>query len=163
MALGWGVVRTQVQQEDCARRHVAALGFECFLPKFLSYDVYRGKRRAKVVNLFPSYLFVKFDKHWYDVRRAPGVASMLMDGEKPALARDEEIEYLRERFDEYGTHKLGDGRFKRGQRVRVLSGPMRDQIGMFEGMLPGDRVQVLFEMMGRAAPVEMGERELSAA
>jgi transcriptional antiterminator RfaH len=164
MAFGWGVVRTQVLQEDCARRHVADLGYEAFLPKFKTYVVSRGKRQLRVAKLFPSYLFVKFeDPYWHPVQRARGVVGLLMDGERPAVAKDHEIQYLRERFDEEGTRKLDDGRFKRGQSVRALSGPMRDQVGTFGDMLPGDRVNVLFEMMGRRVPVQLGERELAAA
>lgn len=150
-------------QDLTARQHIADLGFECFLPRFLSYQVFRGKRRPKVLSLFPGYLFVKFDQQWYPVQRARGVACILMDGERPAVAKDHEIQYLRERFDEAGTKKLEDGRFKRGQAVRALNGAMRDQTGQFEEMLPGDRVMVLFDMMGRKARVEMGERELAAA
>jgi transcriptional antiterminator RfaH len=163
MALGWGVIRTQVAQEDCARRHATNQGYRCFLPKFLTYDVSRGRRRAKVANLFPSYLFIFLEDHWYDIGRLRGVSRVILDGDKPAIVREHEIAYLMERFDEVGSNKLGDGRFKRGQTVRAMSGPMRDQIGKFAEMLPGDRVNVLFEMMGRAVPVQLGERELAAA
>ena len=163
MALGWGVVRTQVGQEGCARRHVIEQGFEAFLPKFLTYDVYRGKRRAKVANLFPSYLFVHIDDQWWSLNGTRGVSRVILDGDRPAIVRAAEIQYLQERFDEYGTKKLDDGRFVRGQSVRALAGPMHDQVGRFETMLPGDRVRVLFEMMGRRVPVELGERELAVA
>ena len=163
MAIGWGVVRTQVAQEDCARRHALNQGFECFLPKFLTYDVSRGKRRTRVANLFPSYLFVFIESQWHSLNGTRGVSRVILDGERPAVVRDHEIQYLQERFDEEGTKKLDDGRFRRGQSVRALGGPMRDQVGLFEGMLPGDRVSVLFDMMGRKVPVQLGERELAAA
>ena len=160
---GWGVVRTLVSQEDCAKRYALAAGFEVFLPKFLDYQVVRGRRQARQRILFPSYLFAKITGVWHPLRRLPGVIDVVLDGETPATVREHEMAYLRERFDEEGTRRLSDGRFRRGQRVRALAGPCRDQTGLFDGMGARDRVSVLFEMMGRWVPVEMGERELAAA
>ena len=50
-----------------------------------------------------------------------------------------------------------------GSRCVHWLGPLQDQIGLFDGMDAGDRVRVLFSMMGRQVPVELGERELVAA
>ena len=89
--------------------------------------------------------------------------SIFIDGERPAKVPESEIHYLRERYGESGIHELTASRFRSGQAVRAISGVWRDNVGVFEAMGTGDRVRVLFEMMGRAVPVELGERELAAA
>jgi transcriptional antiterminator RfaH len=159
----WGVVRTMVAQEDCARLHCSRQGYETFLPKFKTYVVARGARKPVVRPLFPGYLFVRIVDHWYSLTGTRGVLSVLRDGELPARVRDHEVEYLMQRFGESGTKELHSSRFEPGQSVRAVSGLWRDNVGVFEGLAPGDRVRVLFEMMGRATRVELGERELAAA
>jgi transcriptional antiterminator RfaH len=160
----WGVVRTMVAQEDCARLHCARQGYETFLPKFKTYVVARGTRKPVVRSLFPGYLFVRItDGIWYSLTGTRGVLSVLRDGDFPARVRDAEIEYLMQRFGESGTKELHSSRFEPGQQVRAITGLWRDNVGTFEGLAPGDRVKVLFEMMGRATRVEIGERELAAA
>jgi transcription elongation factor/antiterminator RfaH len=159
----WGVVRTMTAQEDCARLHCARQDFETFLPKFRSYVLSKGGRRPVVRCLFPGYLFVKIVDHWYSLRGTRGVIDVLRDGDKPAAVPESEIHYLRERYGESGAYEITASRFRSGQSVRAVSGVWRDNVGTFESLGARDRVHVLFEMMGRKVPVELGERELAAA
>lgn len=159
----WGVVRTMTAQEDRAKTECERQAFETFLPKFRTYVVARNGRRPVVRCLFPGYLFVKIVDHWYSLRGTRGVIDLIRDGERPARVHESEIHYLRERYGESGQHELTASRFREGQPVRAISGVWRDNVGVFEAMGTGDRVRVLFEMMGRAVPVELGERELAAA
>ena len=153
-----------VAQEDCARLHCARQGYETFLPKFKTYVVARGQRRPVVRPLFPGYMFVRIiDGIWYSLTGTRGVLSVLRDGDFPARVPEHEITYLQQRFGELGNKELHSSRFEPGQSVRVIAGTMRDLVGTFEDLAPGDRVRVLFEMMGRATRVELKERELAAA
>jgi transcriptional antiterminator RfaH len=159
----WGVVQTLSGKENTAQCECERQAFETFLPKFRTYVVARNGRRPVVRCLFPGYLFVRIVDHWYSLRGTRGVIDLLRDGERPARVHDHEIHYLRERYGEHGAHELTASRFRQGQAVRAVSGAWRDNVGVFEAMGTGDRVRVLFEMMGRAVPVELGERELAAA
>ena len=159
----WGVVRTMVTRESLAQAECERQAFETFLPKFKTYVVARNGRRPVIRCLFPGYLFVKIVDHWYSLNGTRGCIGLLRDGERPAKVPESEIHYLRERYGESGAHELTASRFREGQPVRAVSGVWRDNVGVFEAMGTGDRVRVLFEMMGRAVPVELGERELAAA
>jgi transcriptional antiterminator RfaH len=162
-----------VSQESIAAWHVRNQGFEAYLPRYKTYVVDRGRRRDLVRPVFPGYLFVYIDGgRWWSLRGTRGVIEVIMAGDTPAIVPSEprpgrpyemSMRYLFERFDEAGTRKLDDGRFHQGQKIRVLSGMWRDHVGLFDSMLPGDRVRVLFEMMGRSVATELGERELTAA
>ena len=152
-----------VSQEDYARQNCNRQGYETFLPKFKTYVVAKGQRRPVVRCLFPGYMFVQIVDHWYSLTGTRGVISLLRDGELPARVPSADIAYLMERFGESGTKELHSSRFEPGQQVRATSGLWRDTVGKFEGLGARDRVWVLFDMMGRASRVELGERDLAAA
>src|ERR1700686_1640671 len=150
-------------QEDRARIECSRQAFETFLPKFRTYVVARNGRRPVVRCLFPGYLFVKIVDPWYSLRGTRGVIDLLRDGDRPARVNENEIPYFRGRYGETAAFELPASRFRSGQAVRAISGVWRDNVGVFESMGTGDRVRVLFEMMGRAVPVELGERGLRGA
>jgi hypothetical protein len=46
-----------------------------------------------------------------------------------------------------------------GMRVRVVSGPLSEQIGMLGALRPHERVLVLLQLLGGERPVERGAIE----
>ena len=56
-------------------------------------------------------------------------------------------------------------KYKKGDRVKVIEGPLADtgQILLYEGMGSHDRVKVLMELLGRKVIVELPEQTISAA
>ena len=46
-------------------------------------------------------------------------------------------------------------RFKRGDAVRILEGPFADRIGLYQGMKPRERVEVLLAILGGAERVTL--------
>jgi transcription antitermination factor NusG len=45
-----------------------------------------------------------------------------------------------------------------GMRVQVISGPLRDQIGLLGALRPHERVLVLLQLLGEERPVELARR-----
>jgi transcription antitermination factor NusG len=43
-------------------------------------------------------------------------------------------------------------------RVQVISGPLRDQIGLLGALRPHERVLVLLQLLGEERPVELARR-----
>jgi transcription antitermination factor NusG len=51
---------------------------------------------------------------------------------------------------------LGWGRLERGDRVRIVSGPLRDLDAVFDKPLSqADRVRILVDVVGRMTPVNI--------
>ena len=48
-------------------------------------------------------------------------------------------------------------------RVRVVSGPLSEQIGMLAVLRPHERVLVLLQLLGGERPVELGHNAIEAA
>jgi len=150
----WSVARTLSNCESLAADNLKTQGFVIYLPRFLRPPKY------DVAPLFPGYLFVEFVDRWHEIFRTHGIFGMLMAGEKPALVRDHEYENLRAKENQNGLIKTEilfpqkrRTRFRKGQLVNVVSGPLIGRQGTVAYMTGKERVSVLFDMLGRSTPV----------
>jgi transcription antitermination factor NusG len=125
---------------------------------------------ARVVPLFPRYLFVQFVRSrpdWYCIRRLPGVRMIFGSApDRPTPVPDAAIDAIRAQCAPNGCIYPPDPdkrapRLEQGSKVRVLTGPMadameQDLLGICE-MSDGKRVKVLLQIMGRAVSVTMAQ------
>lgn len=154
---GWYVVQAHPRKEPFVRDRIHDLGREAFLPMLRERSP--GRRRSRLVPLFPGYLFAKLSESDGDlphVRWAPGVRRLLGDCDQPRPVEDELIECIRARTDRNGRVKLGR-RLRPGSRVRIVDGPLAGLIGILErpAVEPAERVSVLLELFNRPTRVEV--------
>lgn len=153
----WCAVQTHARAEDKAAFHLARQGYRVFLPKHLKRRKHARRVEWVPAPLFPRYLFVALDaaaNRWWSIRSTVGVADLVRFGKAPAAVPEKIIAEIRARQDDNGLVKLraGDG-FKRGDKVRIIDGPLNDLEGLFEGVSDEARVTVLLELMGRQVKV----------
>lgn len=155
----WSVAMTKSQSEHIAQYNLERQNFECYLPKFLSG---KGKlARARI--LFPRYIFVKIELQWSMINGTRGISRVLTNELKPVKVSERIISGLKAKEDENGFVMLPEQpKFSIGDTVRVVKGPLLDYIGIFNGMKPNDRVNILIQMLGREVPVELDEEDLVA-
>ena len=67
------------------------------MPRTEHRRIVRGRKGNEITPLFPSYAFVFIELQWHAARYALGVASFIMDGERPARVPDDVIADERER------------------------------------------------------------------
>jgi len=155
----WCAVQTQVRCEDKAAFHLRRQGYTVFLPKHLKRRKHARRIDWVPAPLFPRYLFISLDPRagqWWSIRSTVGVISLIMTGTFPATVPDEIIDEIKARQDEKGLVKLRAGcGFKRGDRVRIIDGPLNDLEGLFDGLNDEDRVTVLLDLMGREVKVRV--------
>src|SRR5262245_40404908 len=143
----WWVVQTEANFEHVARLLLMRLGFTTYAPRI--------KIRGRVQWLFPTYLFVGAREQFYPVLWTNRVVRLLMAGDRPASVKGEIVTHIRKR-EVGGFVKLpAPTRLKPGQRVRIVSGSVQGQIGVYEGMSGRDRERVLLELLGQAVRVEL--------
>jgi transcriptional antiterminator RfaH len=98
--------------------------------------------------LFPGYCFVLVELQWHSARWCPGVTRIVQTGGTPAVVPDRVISGLKAR-ERGGLIELPrPPKFHRGDRVRVLHGPFIGQVGLYAGMKPRERVEVLLGLLG---------------
>jgi transcription antitermination factor NusG len=85
-----------------------------------------------------------------------------MDGEQPAHVPDAVIAEIRSR-ERNGLVELPKPRgFAPGMRVKVVSGPLREQIGLLAALRPHERVLVLLQLLGGQQRVELASNAIEA-
>jgi transcriptional antiterminator RfaH len=142
----WYVVHTNPRQEERANNNLRAWGVETLNPKLRTrrYNEFTGAPTIIIQPLFPRYIFARFDagkqlaKIWF----TRGVHDVVCFGASPASVDEDIITILQSRMDENGFVKSDD--LKRGDKVVIKAGPMRNFMGVFERELKAsERILVL--------------------
>lgn len=143
----WYVIHTKSRQEERANNNLRAWGVETLNPKVKTrrYNQVTGTASHISQPLFPRYIFAKFNaakqltKIWF----TRGVHDVVCFGGSPASVDDDIIEILQSRIDESGFVRTSE-ELKRGDKVVIKAGPMRNFIGIFERELKAsERIVIL--------------------
>ena len=155
----WCAVQTHVKSEDKAEFHLRHQGYSVFLPKHLKRRKHARRIDWVSAPLFPRYLFVAIDPNttpWCAIRSTVGVSSLICFGDVPAAVPADIITEIKARQDKKGLVKTHAGcGFKKGDRVRIIDGPLNDLEGLFESPTDEERVTVLLSLMGREVKVHV--------
>jgi transcription elongation factor/antiterminator RfaH len=155
--LCWYVIQSHPRKERFVQGRIQDLEREVFLP--IVSERRQGHRRATLGPLFPGYLFARLSPSIGDlarVRWTQGVRRVLGDGKGPRPVDDRLIEAIRAQADATGRVRLGRG-LRRGERVRVVDGPLAGLLGILERVAstPAERVCVLLDVFSRSTRVEL--------
>ena len=85
-----------------------------------------------------------------------------MDGLQPAHVPDAIINEIRSRERGGYVELLKPRGLRPGMRVRVVSGPLSEQIGMLAALRPHERVLVLLQLLGGQQRVELVRSSVEA-
>lgn len=126
---------------------------EVIVPMEEQIEIKDGKRKTSLKKVFPGYVLVKMymnDDTWYVVRNVRGVTGFVGPGAKPEPLTDTEILNMGiEELDIVIDFEVGDN-------VKVMSGPLKDFIGIIEEInMEKHKVRVLVSMFGRETPAEL--------
>lgn len=127
-----------------------------FIP-YLMAQTRRGSEPAKTP-LFPGYLFASFCPQtvsFQTVNSTYGVSRLVTFGCNFSNGLPLKlIEGLKARCDENGILKpVSD--LQINDRVRITSGPFAEFVAVVENLQTGDRVRVLFDLMGQQTKAEV--------
>jgi transcriptional antiterminator NusG len=130
---------------------------EVVIPTEVEIEVRDGQRRNVDKKILPGYILVQMDmtdQSWNIVRNTPGVTGFVGSGNKPTPLQEEEVNQISKQMAaEAPKVKVG---FRKGQSVRVTSGPFIDFVGVVDDINTGKgKVKVLLSLFGRETPVEL--------
>jgi transcriptional antiterminator RfaH len=159
----WYALYTKPRKEHQVDAFLQERGIETYLPT-VRRKKKRRDRHDRIV-YFPCYIFARLDLQVLprsSITWMPGIRSIASFGEQPALVADEIVELVRRRLED--IEDVGWGRLKQGDRVRILSGPLRDLDAVFDQPLSQtDRVRILVDVVGRMTPVNIDYSRLELA
>ena len=162
----WYAVHTHAHAEEKAVANLHQQGFVTYLPRYLK--VRRHARRVEQVSapLFPRYLFALVDdmrQSWGSIRSTIGVCQLVSNGSRPVPVAEDIISSLRERENDFGFVSLGAGaKFEKGEKIRIVQGPLGDCDAIFDCMSDTGRVFVLLDLLGRQVKASVSLDVVSA-
>jgi transcriptional antiterminator RfaH len=154
----WACAQLNPFQERLGLHLLELAGYVTYFPCIrVQRRVAPGHKRTEVsTGLFPGYAFVSIELQWHVAHRTPGVLRLVLDGEKPARVPDRVIDEIRKR-EVNGFIVLPKARaeFERGDKLLVTTGPFAGHLGLYAGMKPRQRVEVLLMLLGSIRRVEL--------
>lgn len=142
----WFLAYTKPRSEDHVAYRLIDAGFEILNPKINERKYYRRKITDVITPLFPSYLFVKFDRirDYHLIKYTRGIKCVLRNDDGPAPVPEPVIASIMNRM-EHGVVSIKT-HFTPGQTVRVKGGPFEGLEAVFEREMNGiERVSILFK------------------
>jgi transcriptional antiterminator RfaH len=163
------VAQTKPRAEPLAREQLGRQGFEAIFPTEVRRRVVRRCLVSLIQPLFPSYIFVAFDRsrdRWQAVNSTRGVRRLMCTpAEEPIAVPDDVAARIREGCREpLREPEAVVALFARGDRVRVRSGPFAGHVAPVTREDDGlGRVAVLLAFLGRQQEVYVGAAQLELA
>jgi len=156
----WTAARYMLAQERLALHFLRLAGFEVYLPRLREQRIVRGRRVEVTPPLFPGYCFVAIELQWHAAHRAPGTSGLVMNGGGPAHVPGNVIAELKSR-ERNGFIELTKPRGPRvGSRVKITIGAFAGQLGIYTGMKPHQRVEVLLTLLGGQQRVSLSREAI---
>ena len=144
----WLALYTKPYKERQVRDLLKAQDIEVYLPE-ITVQRYSGTKKKP---FFPRYLFARIDPRsptLTDVRWTPGLSYIVRIGDRPVPVPDPVVEHIRRRLQQMDTLKPED-RFKEGDHVRIIRGPLEGMDAVFDRRLSAEgRVRVFLRLVNR--------------
>lgn len=152
----WYAAYTSANHEKRVASELRRRSTECYLPLYESMRRWKDRRVRLELPLFPGYVFVRLAlRERLQVLQVPGVSRLVGFDGHPAAVPNEDIEAIRSCLA--GDHPLLPHRYlQRGQRVRVLSGPLAGLTGVVVRQKKQTRLVISFDLLMRSVAVDVG-------
>ena len=163
MCQPWFVAQIKPNGFIAAKSNLERQGFDTFMPMQARKVRHARKESAVLRPLFPGYIFVSFDPvvtQWRVINNTIGVVTLLTGrGHSPQRAPQALMDALIAGCDAAGA-VMPPLSFKSGDKVRLASGPFRNVLAEVTQTSYGERVRLLFDLMGRAVIADCAGSEL---
>jgi transcription antitermination factor NusG len=151
----WYALYTRHQHEKRVHQVLTAKGLEVFLPLYTTARQWKDRVMRVSLPLFPCYVFLRGDfNQWLPVLTTPGIYSVVGFGGQPASISNEQIDAIR-RVIESPVKAEPHPFLRRGDRVRVMAGPLRGLEGILVRKKNWCKLLLSIEILQRSVAVEI--------
>ena len=155
--MGWFVLYTKPKSEKRVATSLEQANFEVYCPTIKEVRKWSDRKKKVEVPLFKSYIFIRLkERDRAKVFGFPGVIRYLFWLGKPAIARDEEIEIIKDWLENDDYDNLEIGEISPGDRVKIKSGPFQDKEGIVQE-IGSRRLRLILKDMGLTINVRIKE------
>ena len=156
MSKDWFILQFKSNSHHLAAKNLNRQGFETFLPL---HDA-TSRKLSRFINtskpLFPGYMFVRFDKEeseWHKINNTYGVSRLMTVDSILRSVPDIFVDSLMKRYDLSGK-LIPIQKLKKGDQVKVLTGPFANFIATIEEYETDQRIWILMDLMGRKTKIQ---------
>ncbi len=137
--------------------HLKDVVAQILIPEEEIVELKGRKRIEKKRKMFPGYVFLEMiltDETWYAIGQTPGVSRFIGTKVKPTPVSGREMQRVLKQIG--AKEEKLEIAFKKGETVRVVSGPFRGYTGIIDEINPDkEKLKVLINIFGRDTPVEV--------
>lgn len=157
----WHVFYLRPHAENRVYRTLTNLDYEVFWPVVQSLRVWKNRQKKKTrLPLFPNYLFVyTYAYELYPIKCLPHVVSYVTCGGKPSTISGKEIEGIRRILDMDRTITV-ETTFCKGERVRIVSGPLKGYEGVLDKQYSKTRFGIHLKSINHTIFIDVARSEL---
>lgn len=158
----WYVLHTKSRFENVVENGLERKSLEVFLPKIRVQSRRRDRKLMIRVPLFPGYVFLKSSLHpneHLDILKTAGAVRLIGTQSGPVPVPEATIDSLRIMIATEQPVTTGN-RFKKGDRVIVVTGAFAGVIGTFARYKGKGQVVVSIEALGQFACVSVSESDV---
>lgn len=151
----WFAVRVRSNFERATANSLDSRGICCFLPTYKKRRQWSDRVKVIEAPLFSGYLFCLLSEpRFVPILETPGVVRVVGIGAKPMPVEPREMEAIR-RIVGSGEDAMPWPYLAAGQRVRVLTGALKDVEGVLTSTDGKDRVVINIELLQRSVAVSV--------
>lgn len=162
LTYSWYVLHTKSRFENVVNEGLMKKSMDVFLPKIQVRSKRRDRKALIRVPLFPGYLFVKTNldpNEHIEIVKTVGAVRLIGNKDGPIPVPSDTMESLKIMVK--GQTQVTTGsRFKKGDRVMVVNGPLTGVTGTFARYKGKGRVVVHIDALGQFAAVEVSEEDV---
>ena len=164
----WYTIYTKPNAEYKVASFLQSRGVETFLPEVSTFNTSVSTPPPKEI-FFPCYIFINIClevEGLSSLQWLPGVRRIISFDGKPVTIPEYIINEIRQKIKLIAESGDKNPRksFQPGTSVRIISGPFRDMVGLFDRPASSrDRVQILLDVLGRLNRVQIDVNELETA
>jgi transcription antitermination factor NusG len=151
----WFAAYTMSRHEKRIASHCDRIGIEQFLPLYTSQRSWKNRTTVDLqMPLFPNYIFVRLlPQDHGPFMRLPGLLSIVGNATGPVVIPDSDMELLRRII----TCKTIEPHpfMTKGDKVRVMTGPLAGVIGVVLKKGNGLRFIVTLDMIGKSVSLQI--------
>ena len=156
MSKEWFVLQFKPNSQQQAAKNLNQQKFETFLPLQDSTSRKSSRFVSTTRPLFPGYMFISFDRaetKWHKINNTYGVSRLVTFNSNLVSIPTKFIDNLMIRYDLSGK-LLPIQKLKKGDQVKILSGPFADFIATVEKYETDQRIWILMDLMGRKTKIK---------
>jgi transcription antitermination factor NusG len=151
----WFAAYTMSRHEKRIASHCERIGIEPFLPLYTSQRSWKNRTTVDLqMPLFPNYIFVRlFSQDHGPVMRLPGLLSLVGNSSGPVVIPDGDMELLRRVIacKTIEPHPF----MTKGDKVRVMTGPLVGLMGVVVQKGNGLRFIVTLDVIGKSLSLQI--------